>query len=53
MGQLQGQSCSATADDSTLLIRFLPRANTVLARIPDLLLDGRESIGIRSQGIVS
>jgi len=24
------------ADDSTLLIRFLPRANTVLARIPDL-----------------
>jgi hypothetical protein len=24
------------ADDSTMLIRFLPRANTVLARIPDL-----------------
>jgi len=24
------------SDDSTLLIRFLPRANTVLARIPDL-----------------
>jgi len=24
------------ADESTLLIRFLPRANTVLARIPDL-----------------
>ena len=34
--QFRANVAALPADDSTLLIRFIPRANTVLARIPDL-----------------
>lgn len=34
--QFRANVASLPTDDSTLLIRFIPRANTVLARIPDL-----------------
>jgi hypothetical protein len=34
--QYKANLAALPADDSTLLIRFIPRANTVLGRIPDL-----------------
>jgi hypothetical protein len=34
--QFRANLAALPTDDSTLLIRFIPRANTVLARIPDL-----------------
>jgi len=34
--QFRANVAALPTDDSTLLIRFIPRANTVLARIPDL-----------------